>query len=103
MVIELQTTPKLNGRKVYSDELSNGYASQYYRDQLAIMKENLLNPAEVTFKVQENGSRRKRLTTISSEISVESSNSGSTKDKKKIPVSKNFFDKYFQCGGSNNL
>lgn len=89
MVIELQTTPKSNGRKIYPDELSNGYASQYYRDQLAIMKENLLNPAEVTFKVQENGSRRNRLTTISSEISVESSTSGSTlKDKKKIPVRK---------------
>lgn len=90
MVIELQTAPKLNGRKIYPDDSSNGFASQYYRDQLAIMKENLLNPAEVTFKVQENGSRRKRLTTISSEVSdIESTTSGSTtKEKKKIPVSK---------------
>ncbi len=91
MVIEPQTTPKVNGCKIYPDELSNGITPQYYRDQLAIMKENLLNPAEVTFKVQENGAKRKRLTTISSEISdVESVTSGSTnKDKKKIPVRKN--------------
>lgn len=87
MVIDLQvTSPKLNARKIFPD--TNGDTSQYYRDQLAMMKENLLNPAEVTFKeVQENGARRKRLTTISSEVSdIESVTSSSTvKDKKKIP------------------
>lgn len=89
MVIELQVTPpKLNGRKIYPDDLANGDASKYYRDQLAIMKENLLNPAEVTFRIQENGNKRKRLTTISSDISdVESVSSSTTKEKKKIPVS----------------
>lgn len=103
MVIELQVTPPKhpNGRKIYPNENGNGDASKYYRDQLAIMKENLLNPAEVTFRIQENGTKRKRLTTISSEISdVESVSSGSTtKDKKKIPVSKksikNIFHIYY--------
>jgi hypothetical protein len=95
MVIELQMTPplKLNGQKVYPNEMANGHGdtshtSRYFRDQLATMKENLLNPAEVTFRIQENGTKRKRLTTISSEISdVESVTSGST-TKKKIPVRK---------------
>ena len=90
MVIELQVTPPiLNGKKIYPEALANGDASQYYRAQLAIMKENLLNPVEVKFRVQENGvhgDKRKRLTTISSEISdIESVSS--TKEKKKIPVS----------------
>lgn len=86
MVIDLTPPTKLNGRKIFPNT-NDDYPSQYYRDQLAIMKENLLNPAEVTFKVQENGTHRKRLTTISSEVSdVESVSSSSTsKDKKKIP------------------
>lgn len=87
MVIELQaTTPKFNNRKIYPNDEANGDASQYYRDQLAIMKENLLNPAEVTFRLQENGNRRNRLMTISSEISDNESVASSTKEKKKIPV-----------------
>jgi hypothetical protein len=90
MVVDLQLTPpKLNTRKIYPDNNElEGSPSRYYRDQLAIMKENLLNPAEVTFKeVQDNGTRRKRLTTISSETSdIESVTSASTtKEKKKIP------------------
>ncbi|KAG5678198.1 hypothetical protein PVAND_007891 [Polypedilum vanderplanki] len=71
MVVDL-APPKINTRKIFPDDTNeDAYTTHlYYRDQLAIMKENLLNPAEVTFKVQENGTRRKRLTTISSEISV---------------------------------
>lgn len=96
MVIEMQMTPplKLNGQKIYPNEMANGDTSQYFRDQLATMKENLLNPAEVTFRIQENGTKRKRLTTISSEISdVESVTSGST-TKKKIPVRENSLHKF---------
>lgn len=89
MVVDL-APPKLSHRKIFPDHddaNNEAYTSQYYRDQLAIMKENLLNPAEVTFKVQENGVRRKRLTTISSENSdIESvTSSGSKEHKKKIP------------------
>lgn len=92
MVIELQmqaTPPRVNTRKIYPDE--NGVSSSYYRDQLSIIKTNLLNPAEVTFNVHDgndNENRRKRLTTISSETSdTESLASTSTvhPTKKKIP------------------
>jgi hypothetical protein len=89
MVIEMQITPpsRLNGQKVYPNDLANGDTSRtYFRDQLATMKENLLNPVEVTFRVQENGTKRKRLTTISSEISDVESVASTT--KKKIPVRK---------------
>ena len=91
MVIDLQVTPpRSHTRKVYPDE--NGtLPSSYYRDQLSIIKINLLNPAEVTFNVHEangHGNKRKRLTTISSEASdSESFASSSTNHpaKKKIP------------------
>lgn len=92
MVIDLQVTPPTAGgantRKVYPD--SNG-TSAYYRDQLSILKTNLLNPQEVTFcnvnDGRENGTRRKRLTTISSEASDTESLASSTNQqhKKKIP------------------
>lgn len=89
MAIDLQLTPpKGNTRKIYPD--TNGASvisnpSQYYRDQLSIMKTNLLNPAEVTFKVNdlEPEKNRKRLTTISSEQSDTESFASSA--KKKIP------------------
>lgn len=93
MVIDLQATPPKiiqNSRKIYPD--TNGTTSTYYRDQLSIIKTNLLNPAEVKFSNIndgcENGTRRKRLTTISSEASeTESFASSSTAhpSKKKIP------------------
>jgi hypothetical protein len=92
MVIDLQvvTPPKANSRKIYPD--TNGTTqSAYYRDQLSIIKTNLLNPAEVTFNVndvnRQQGTKRKRLTTISSEASdTESFGSNSTNHhKKKIP------------------
>lgn len=93
MVIDLQVTPiRSNGntRKVYPD--SNGQAASYYRDQLSIIKTNLLNPAEVKFLNVNDGhvneTKRKRLTTISSEASeTESFASSSTAhhSKKKIP------------------
>jgi hypothetical protein len=92
MVIDLQVTPpKANGsnnRKIYPD--SNG-TSAYYRDQISILKTNLLNPAEVTFSNvndnRSNGVKRKRLTTISSEASDTESFASSThhSSKKKIP------------------
>lgn len=91
MVIDLQVTPPrasgANTRKIYPD--SNGAASTYYRDQLSIIKTNLLNPAEVTFNVNDgcdNGNKRKRLTTISSETSdTDSFVSSTAHAKKKIP------------------
>lgn len=87
--MQMTPPPRLNGQKVYPNT-ANGKTSQYFRDQLATMKENLLNPVEVTFRVQENGTKRERLTTISSEVSdIESVTSGST-TKKKIPVRKIF-------------
>lgn len=77
-------------RKIHPD--SNGVTSAYYRDQLSLMKTNLLNPAEVTFLNVNDGSRneakRKRLTTISSETSDTESMSTTTTinpTKKKIP------------------
>lgn len=93
MVIDLQVTPPkpsgVNTRKIYPD--SNGVTSAYYRDQLSLMKTNLLNPAEVTFLNVNDGCRneakRKRLTTISSETSDTDSVSTTTTNpsKKKIP------------------
>jgi hypothetical protein len=89
MVVDLQVTPpKSNTRKIYPD--LNGAPSAYYRDQLSILKTNLLNPAEVTFKNvndgRQNGTKRKRLTTISSEASdTDSYASSSNHPKKKIP------------------
>lgn len=91
MVIDLQVLPpKSNGntRKIYPD--SNGATASYYRDQLSIIKTNLLNPAEVKFSNIDDGygneTKRKRLTTISSEASdTESFASSSTAHKKKIP------------------
>lgn len=90
MVIDLQVTPpKSNTRKIYPD--ANGATSMYYRNQLSIIKTNLLNPAEVTFsnvhEASENGTKRKRLTTISSEASDTESLTSSTAhpSKKKIP------------------
>lgn len=94
MVIDLQVTPPkpsaVNARKIYPD--SNGVTSAYYRDQLSLMKTNLLNPAEVTFlNVNDGcnyGAKRKRLTTISSEASDTESMSTTTTNnpsKKKIP------------------
>jgi hypothetical protein len=89
MVVDLQVTPpRSNTRKIYPD--SNGASSAYYRDQLSLLKTNLLNPTEVTFKNvnegRENGTKRKRLTTISSEASdTESYASSSNQAKKKIP------------------
>lgn len=93
MVIDLQVTPPKatcgNTRKIYPD--CNG--STYYRDQLSIIKTNLLNPAEVTFsnvhESSDNVMKRTRLTTISSEQSdTESIASTSTirasKKKKQI-------------------
>lgn len=92
MVIDLQVTPsKQNGhsRKNYSD--LNATSDSYHRDQLLIIKTNLLYPTEVKFSNindgHENDTRRKRLTTISSEASeTESMASSSTHPmKKKIP------------------
>ena len=91
MVIDLQITNSSIGkaRKIFPD--SNGEVSHnvYYRDQLAIIREHLLNPTEVKFNVEDDVTKRKRLTTISSEISDVSEDSVSTistiKDKKKIP------------------
>lgn len=83
MVIDFQATPTkpkaMNSRKIYPDDNN---PSSYYHEQLAIMKTNLLNPAEVTFATHEttNG-KRKRLTTISSHSSMGSSSTF----KKKIP------------------
>lgn len=91
MVIDLQVTPpKTNSRKIYPDTNGTSPAS-YYRDQLSIIKTNLLNPAEVTFNVHDlNGvsAKRKRLTTISSETSESesfASTSTNHQSKKKIP------------------
>lgn len=71
-------------RKIYPDT--------QYRDQLSIIKTNLLNPAEVTFsnvQVVAHGSelKRKRLTTISSETSESESlaSTSTNQAKKKIP------------------
>ncbi|CAG9801614.1 unnamed protein product [Chironomus riparius] len=91
MVIDLQITNSSIGkaRKIFPD--TNGEVSHnvYYRDQLALIKEHLLNPTEVKFDVQEDVTKRKRLTTISSEMSDMSEDSVSSistfKDKKKIP------------------
>lgn len=95
MVIDLQVTPPRasggNTRKIYPNPDCNG--SAYYRDQLSIIKTNLLNPAEVTFsnvhESSDNVMKRTRLTTISSEQSdTESIASTSTirasKKKKQI-------------------
>lgn len=70
-------------RKIYPDT--------QYRDQLSIIKSNLLNPVEVTFSnvqvAHGNDTKRIRLTTISSDTSEsESLASNSTiHHKKKIP------------------
>lgn len=91
MVIDLKAAPPKvnsgNSRKIYPD--SDGVT---YRDQLSIIKTNLLNPAEVTFSNVPDGceyeTRRKRLTTISSETSDTESIASSTiahHNKKKIP------------------
>lgn len=64
MVIELNAAPakKLNGVN---------HQSQHMKDQLAVIKTNLLNPAEVTFcnlsDESINLNKRRRLTTINSE------------------------------------
>lgn len=90
MVIDLQVTPPKaigNTRKVYPD--ANGLSASYYRDQLTMIKTNLLNPAEVKFLNVNDGygneTKRKRLTTISSEASDSESFGSSTTNKKKIP------------------
>lgn len=94
MVIELQVaSPIVNSgisRKVYPDADA---VTSHYRDQLSSIKTSLLNPAEVTFlnvhdECNNRESRRKRLTTISSDASdTESfgSSSSSHPNKKKIP------------------
>lgn len=81
--------PKTSGaitRKIYPDT--------QYRDQLSIIKSNLLNPVEVTFSnvqvAHGNETKRKRLITISSDTSESESlafTSTSTihQTKKKIP------------------
>lgn len=92
MVIDLQITNNSLGkaRKIFPD--SNGEISHnlYYQDQLALIKEHLLNPTEVTFNVEDDNTKRKRLTTISSEISDISEDSVSSLStvKKKIPDGK---------------
>lgn len=91
MVIDLKAPPPKvnsgNSRKIYPE--SDGAT---YRDQLSIIKTNLLNPAEVKFSNVPDGceyeTRRKRLTTISSEASDTESIVSSTtahQNKKKIP------------------
>ena len=92
MVVDLQITSgssRGNARKNFPDSNGEVPHTAYYRDQLAIIKENLLNPAEVTFDVEDDTARRKRLTTISSELSDVSEESLSSlslvRDKKKIP------------------
>lgn len=107
MVIDLQVTPPKsashNGRKVYPDTNGaishhNQQQSQYVKDQLSIIRSNLLNPVEVTFcnvddENQRHEQRRTRLTTISSEASDSDSISSSITvrpassqgGKKKVP------------------
>ncbi|XP_070501956.1 monocarboxylate transporter 14-like [Chironomus tepperi] len=91
MVIDLQITNNSIGkpRKIFPDSHGEVSHNIYYQDQLALIREHLLNPTEVKFNVEDDGTKRKRLTTISSEISdvsEESVSSTSTiRDKKKIP------------------
>lgn len=91
MVIDLQITnnSRENTRKIFPDLNGEVSHNANYRGQLALIRDHLLNPNEVTFNVEDDITKRKRLTTISSEISDVSEGSASSistiREKKKIP------------------
>lgn len=98
--IQNGTIPAINGNGINSKIYPSDHQRQDLKEHLKQIKENLLNPAEVTFcdisksndTLNSNKKDRKRLTTISSEASDTDSigststvHPGSTKKKPNIP------------------